>query len=382
MKQTKSTIKILKPVSGTWLSMVSLMIFLCSCTRFEANAEDLRKIVNLSGDWRFSIGDDIAWSNPSFDDSGWDKLDVPGTWEGQGYDDYNGYAWYRKTFTINNLPANTPVYLLLGRIDDADVIYLNGRKIAQDGKLPPEFKTAYDIERKFHIPLEYFNKDGDNVIAVRVYDSYQDGGIVDGPVGLYYDTDDEFLSLNFNGFWKFHTGDDKAWRLPEVDEKDWTSLFVPSTWESQGYDDYDGYAWYRYKFSLPQNLSSGDLYLSLGKIDDIDYVYLNGEKIGDVYDLKNHRYFFTNNSFISINSDWEYNARRVYKIPADKLKRPGENIIAVRVYDEHGLGGIYQGPVGIMTSEDNQRYQNKHRHSTGSNFWDFIMSRFFNYDNN
>lgn len=350
------------------------MILLCSCTRFETDAEDLQKIVGLSGTWKFSIGDDIAWSNPSFNDSGWDQISVPGTWENEGYNDYNGYAWYRKTFTVKNLPANTPVYLVLGRIDDADIIYLNGRKIAQDGKFPPQFETAYGQERKFHIPLEYFNKTGENVLAVRVYDSFQDGGIVDGPVGIFYDTDDEFLSLNFNGLWKFHTGDDKAWRAPGIDEQGWSSIFVPSTWESQGFDDYDGYAWYRYKFTLPQNLRTGDLYLTLGKIDDIDNVYLNGEKIGDVYDLKSHRYFFNN-------SDWEYNARRVYKIPADKLNKTGENTIAVRVYDEHGLGGIYEGPIGIMTSENYRHYKNKHNSSDGS-FWDYMMSKFFDYDNN
>ena len=29
-----------------------------------AHAEDLRKFVSLSGNWKFSIGDDIAWASP------------------------------------------------------------------------------------------------------------------------------------------------------------------------------------------------------------------------------------------------------------------------------------------------------------------------------
>jgi sialate O-acetylesterase len=77
-----------------------------------SNAEDLRKIVSLSGSWRFSIGDDSKWSNPSYDDSGWDRITVPGKWEDQGYNDYNGYAWYRKTFSINEIPSNKTIYLL------------------------------------------------------------------------------------------------------------------------------------------------------------------------------------------------------------------------------------------------------------------------------
>jgi len=48
-----------------------------------ANAEDLRKIVSLSGDWKFSIGDDNKWASPSYDDSAWDQISVPGKWEDQ-----------------------------------------------------------------------------------------------------------------------------------------------------------------------------------------------------------------------------------------------------------------------------------------------------------
>ena len=95
-----------------------------------------------------------------------------------------------------------------------------------------------------------------------------------------------FSNLNLSGKWKFQTGDNKSWKSPEFNDEEWNTINVPSVWENQGYDDYDGYAWYRLKFRLPQNFTTGELYLSLGKIDDIDDVYLNGEHIGNVYDLR------------------------------------------------------------------------------------------------
>ena len=364
---------IMKKIIRKLLTFFMLFIILC----LSASAEDLRKIVSLSGLWKFSIGDDSKWANPSYDDSGWDQITVPGKWEEQGYNDYNGYAWYRKTFKVNDIPEKTIIYLMLGRIDDADVVYLNGKEIGRNGTFPPNFVTAYDRLRKYVIPADCLKEGSDNVISIKVYDTYADGGIVEGPTGIYYDEDNELLSLNLDGSWKFQTGDNKSWKAPESNDETWKTINVPSTWESQGYEDYDGYAWYRLKFTLPANIDKGELYLSLGKIDDIDDVYLNGEHIGNVYDLRRRSYY---------NSGWEYSMRRTYKIPETLLNRNGSNTIAVRVYDGQGLGGIYEGPIGIMTADNYHIYKKKH-HSDSFNsfsygsFWRYVFDVIFNNDN-
>jgi hypothetical protein len=331
-----------------------------------AHAEDLRKIVSLSGYWKFSIGDDIKWASPLYDDSSWDQITVPGKWENQGYNEYNGYAWYRKTFKLGDISVNTPIYLMLGRIDDADVIYLNGKELGRSGKFPPNFKTAYDKTRKYTIPSGYLKEGAENVIAVKVYDTYLEGGIIDGPTGIYFDADNDLLNLNLNGKWKFQTGDSKDWKSPDFSDEAWKTINVPSEWENQGYDDYDGYAWYRLDFRLPQNLATDDLYLSLGKIDDVDDVYLNGKYVGSVYDLKKDAEYRM--------SGWEYNARRIYKIHDGLLNRTGINTIAIRVYDGQGRGGIYEGPIGIMSVENYRRYRNKHY--SNQSFWDFVFDKF------
>jgi hypothetical protein len=339
-----------------------------------AYSEDLRKIASLSGTWKFSIGDDSKWSDPGYNDSDWDLISVPGNWEEQGYNDYNGYAWYRKTFSFKDIPSGQPMYLLLGRIDDADQVFLNGKEIGKSGKFPPEFKTAYDRDRKYIVPADLIRKEGDNVLSVKVYDSYMNGGITEGRVGIYIDEDNDLLDLNLGGKWKFHTGNNKSWKSADLDDSDWPTINVPSVWENEGYEDYDGYAWYRLEFKIPQNFNSGDLYLSLGKIDDEDDVYLNGELIGNVNDLKRNTF--------SRGSGWEYNTPRIYKIPTGLLKRNATNKIAVRVYDGQGLGGIYEGPVGIMSAETGRKYRNSHQDDNGySSFWEYMYDVFFGNDN-
>jgi|WetSurSiteA1Bulk_404760.scaffolds.fasta_scaffold02099_2 hypothetical protein len=343
------------------LQFLSFILF-AAVISFSAHAEDLRKIVSLSGYWKFSVGDDVKWASPTFDDSGWDQITVPGLWEDQGYQEYNGFAWYRKTFKMTAVPANSTIYIMLGRIDDADVVYLNGQVLGKSGKFPPEFVTAYDKTRKYAIPAGLLKQNAENTIAVRVYDTYLDGGIIDGPAGIYKDEDNDYLSLNLNGRWKFHTGDNKEWRSPDYNDNAWKSIQVPSEWENEGYEDYDGYAWYRVKFKVPQNFRTGELYLSLGKIDDVDEVYLNGKYVGSVYDLKKNSEYRR--------SGWEYNARRTYKISEGLLDRNGINTIAIRVYDGQMRGGIYEGPIGIMSAENCKRYRNKYYSS--QTFWDYI----------
>ncbi len=333
-----------------------------------AHAENLRKIVELDGYWKFSVGDIKEWSAKQFDDSDWDEIRVPGSWEQQGYNDYNGFAWYRKQFRIHSIDPDETLYLLLGRIDDIDEVYLNGKRLAGTGNFDPEnYVTAFNVNRRYIIPHEYLNFNASNTIAVRVFDEQGDGGIMNIPVGIYIDEDNEYLAYRISGSWKFRTGDNKQWKSLTYDDASWTTINVPSGWEEQGFSDYDGYAWYRKEFILPGDLAKKDLFLSLGKIDDIDYVYINGEFIGSVYDLeKNQEYK---------RKGYEYNARRVYKIPGGLLKSSGSNVIAVRVYDSKYRGGIYEGPIGFMTEENYEKYQRKHYGNR--NFWDYIIDEYF-----
>ncbi len=112
------------------------------------------------------------------------------------------------------------------------------------------------------------------------------------------------------------------WKDPEMDDSDWTSIKAPGSWESQGYQQLDGIAWYRRTINLPDSWEAQPASISLGKIDDVDITFVNGVKIGSV-------------------SDWT--KLRKYEIPANLLKA-GKNSIAIRVTDQAGGGGIIGTP--------------------------------------
>jgi sialate O-acetylesterase len=343
-----------------------ILVSLILLTEFNSFSQDFRQVKSLSGSWKFSVGDNPRWADPNFDDSDWGQIRVPDNWEDQGYDDYDGFAWYRKTFEINEMNRESSIYLCLGRIDDVSEIYINGKFFARTGSFPPNYETKYSEERIFLISKNLLQPYTEITIAVRVYDMIDEGGITGGKIGLYYDYDIKYIDYPITGKWKFKTGRDKDWARQNYPDENWNEIIVPGTWESQGYDDYDGYAWYRKSFSFPQNADKDELYLVLGKIDDYDYVYLNGELLGS-YKTNRH------NLEYRLNRDTWRNIR-YYPIPKGLLKS-GENQIAVQVLDEQGSGGIYAGPIGI-TSEDNY-YRLRRKYRQNSSFFEFLLESIF-----
>ena len=113
--------------------------------------------------------------------------------------------------------------------------------------------------------------------------------------------------------------DGKAlWASPTLDETGWQKIKVPALWETQGYENVDGIAWYRTTVTLSAEEAARGARLVLGAIDDDDITWVNGVEVGK-----------TNG----------YNIPRAYDVPASAL-HAGPNVIAVRVADGGGGGGI------------------------------------------
>jgi hypothetical protein len=316
---------------------------------------DDKNYIDLEGNWRFSIGDDTAWASPDFKDNNWEKVKVPSAWEDQGFHGYNGYAWYRKTFEVPKELIGSNFILNAGFIDDVDQTFVNGKLVGLSGGFPPNFRTAYDAQRKYFLSNELL-KEGKNEIAIRVYDIQLEGGIIRGPVGLS-PTKSDFriiselgLDINLSGIWKFKTGDNTQWKDYSEDDSRWKEIFVPAYWEVQGFKDYDGFAWYRKSFTLPEKFAGQKMVLMLGKIDDIDQTFINGTLVGSVGDWN------FNDVPESFNQNNEWETIRGYYIPDNVLQPGKENTIAVRVYDGFIDGGIYQGPIGLITQEKYSKY--------------------------
>lgn len=322
---------------------ILLLIQLCLVELLTAGNQWFRA-VNLRGRWRFEIGDQLTWAQPNFDDSEWDILYAPALWEDQEYPGYDGFAWYRRTFTVAKKFETEMLYLRLGRIDDVDEVFLNGKRIGGCGNFPPDEKTAYDVHREYFVPKSLVNFTGNNLLAVRVFDQQLGGGIVEGDLGIFARVDVPAPDLDLSGYWKFKTGDVETWAGADFDDTGWNEIIVPGFWEKQGFDGYDGFAWYRKHFQLPANLVGKRLILMLAKIDDVDEVFLNGKKIGGTGP-------FPEPDYRGMYGDW-YSKDRRYRVPRSALNPDGDNVIAIRVFDAWIDGGFHDAPIGLIQLEN------------------------------
>lgn len=335
-----------------------LILLVAALSPIRLKAVDWSQVVDLTGKWLFTVGDDPDWSKPGIKADDWDMISVPGEWE-RHYPGYNGFAWYRREFDITVLPGNGRLTLFLGKIDDADEVFVNGIKVGQTGSFFPDFKSAYSVERIYQLPVGLL-KPGRNLIAVRVYDELLDGGLLGGQrIGIYYDNDIDLLAFDLSGSWKFSIYRERNYYQEQFDDKNWSDVQVPGCWEDQGFKSHDGYGWYRKQFILPPNKLGEAYYLVLGRIDDNDKVYLNGRQLGRTEDLPQYYEYDKSLSWLLY---------RAYPIPEGVLKRI--NTIAVEVYDHGGDGGIYEGPIGLATPADAKELLGRHIESNYSqSFW-------------
>jgi len=330
-----------------------------------AYTENIKTLVNLRGNWKFSVGDDMNWAEKDYNDSGWENVFVPKSWESNGYEDYNGFAWLRKSFQVKLPFSQEFLYLNMGQIDDVDEVYINGQLVGASGNFPPLVTTAFDVPRMYPIPANLINTSGKNTIAVRVYDEFNEGGIVNGEIGIYVDLDQKKMEIDLTGYWDFESGNrvDKGNLNCITYRKD--KIFVPGFWEARGYNNYDGQAKCSKEFEYPNKYQTSNKSLVLGFVDDDAKVYLNGEKLK--WQKSNKRIGYNNSNHLSF---------RVYPIPEYLLKGGGLNTIEVMVKDNGGPGGIYKGPIGITSREiaiEIQIKEDKREKSNWESFFDLFM---------
>lgn len=139
--------------------------------------------LDLEGTWKFTKGDDPSYASPEFDDSAWQDIEVPG--DGTPFADYDGFGWYRLTFTLPAEAAGTNLVASLGFLDDVDEAFLNGTRIGGSGTMPPAASSQWFEKRLYPVPADAPNFGGENTLAVRLYDMNGGGGWYEGPVGIY-----------------------------------------------------------------------------------------------------------------------------------------------------------------------------------------------------
>ena len=122
------------------------------------------------------------------------------------------------------------------------------------------------------------------------------------------------------------------WKLSSFNDNTWPKMTVPQLWEQQTLKDVDGTVWLRKTIDIAAEDAGKSATLSLAMIDDNDETYLNGVKIG---------------------ATKGYNVVRSYTIPGGMLKT-GKNVIAIRIEDTGGGGGVYGDAKGVALNIGNK----------------------------
>jgi alpha-galactosidase len=168
------------------------------------------------------------------------------------------------------------------------------------------------------------------------------------------DANEGIISLNQP--WKFIQGDNLAYAQPGFDDSGWKTIPVDRIWEASGYDPYDGYAWYRFKVVIPSSLKNSaflqdSLRIYLGKINNFDESFLNGSLIGS--NAKNVPPGTLPDTLFKKAPQSMWDVKRLYTLSVTdpRIKWDQENVIAVRVFDEGGQGGLYTGDQSISMTK-------------------------------
>ena len=143
----------------------------------------------------------------------------------------------------------------------------------------------------------------------------------------------------------FRQGDDMNWAKPDVDDASWSEIDITRQWDKQGFPrNNHAYGWYRIHVNIPKSLLSGAdqqnvILFSLPKADDVDECYLNGKLIGATGRMPTDPAgYFCGVDFV-----------RDYPVDVKKggILWDAENVIAVRVYNRGGSGGLFSRPLTI-----------------------------------
>jgi len=151
---------------------------------------------SLNGKWKFKLSDNYTqvpsgFFQPGFDASSWALIDVPSTWEVQGYSypiytniryefspinpspphvpyDYNPVGTYLTQITVPETFKGKNVFIHFGAVKSFFYIWLNGKYIgfSKDSKTPAEFD------------LTPYLKDGSNTLALQVF-RWSDGSYLE-----------------------------------------------------------------------------------------------------------------------------------------------------------------------------------------------------------
>ncbi len=117
-------------------------------------------------------------------------------------------------------------------------------------------------------------------------------------------------------------GYDKGWANADFDDSAWKEMKLPVYWQNRGLK-LNGAVWFRMAVDIPAEWAGQELTLSMGRVDDFDITYFNGQAVGET----------------PRGTPDSYQMARNYTVPASIVKA-GRAVVCVRVFDDFGEGGF------------------------------------------
>jgi hypothetical protein len=132
----------------SWLFAPLFVALTFSSPAQQVDASAIVGSTPLDAPWRLHFGDDPAYAQPGFDDSGWTLHRIDKDWASAGRKGYAGYAWYRMRVTLpkDNEPRAIAIYPPANAVE----VYIDGALAGTIGRMRPEpvqkyLRTAYSV---------------------------------------------------------------------------------------------------------------------------------------------------------------------------------------------------------------------------------------------
>ncbi|OAB40416.1 glycoside hydrolase family 2 protein [Paenibacillus antarcticus] len=95
----------------------------------------MRKKIQMNHLWKFSKQADISAIEETHNDSSWEAITLPHTWNAidgaNGFDFYKGACWYRKSFVLDPIVQGNRVFIEFEGSNSITDVYVNGQHLGQ-----------------------------------------------------------------------------------------------------------------------------------------------------------------------------------------------------------------------------------------------------------
>lgn len=127
-----------------------------------------RESKTINDSWKFLKGECTTAADSAFNDSAWQSVHLPHTWNTDAYttkDYYRGTGWYRRLISLPQAWKEKQIYLKLDAASKAATVYVNGRNIGEHAG--GYTACTFDL-------TPYLSFTSPNVLAIRVDNARQD----------------------------------------------------------------------------------------------------------------------------------------------------------------------------------------------------------------